>query len=34
MERNLETDGKTLTEASLDEMETGWQAVKATERKR
>ena len=34
MERSLENEGKALTEASLDEMEAGWQAVKAAEQTR
>ncbi len=32
MEANFERDGKSLSELSLDQMETGWQQVKAAER--
>ncbi len=31
IERDLAAQGRNLTDASLDEMETAWQAVKATE---
>jgi ATP diphosphatase len=33
MEREFETQAKSLAELTLDEMETGWQRVKATERR-
>ena len=33
MESDFETDAKSLSELSLDEMEAGWQRVKATESK-
>jgi hypothetical protein len=32
MENVFESQGKTLSELSLDEMEAGWQHVKAAER--
>jgi hypothetical protein len=32
MQARLESDGRALGEASLDEMEAAWQAVKRVER--
>ena len=33
MERDFETQAKSMTELPLEEMEAGWQRVKAAERK-